>query len=462
VELLVVITIMVIMMGLAATMMRPDLDGRRTREAARSVNVYLASARNRAMETGRPVGVIFHRLSAAVPAVLSMDQCEVPPTFAGLNLNSVVRVQDWSTVQPGIPNNGSQWVAVDQGNSTILRVQLRTGPANGTGAIDFPGPPGGVVSYGDRVQLNGQGPWYTVVLWSGPGPATYQTAKAPDFPLYQNTGTNTYSFIDFSQGKDTDGDSWIDGNYLTLRLAPTYPQQTAWPKGGPGATNWSQPVSFSVRRFTQGGQAQVFKGAETPLQLPAGAAIDLDFSGIGNDNTLNLTAGGPPFPDSIEASGAGTAGTFTWFDANWFDGATIQQQNDVTILFNATGGIDSVSVANDPYSPYYPTRPIYLLIGQRERIPANNNFNVNQGNPATWPNWYDLKNIWVVINPQNGSVSTGENGSVAANPIMPTWNDRTTWRQFIILSAPGLLGARAPVQVQCRVWARDVQSMGGK
>ena len=41
------------------------------------------------METGRPCGLILHRLYAPVPAALSMDQCETPPTFAGLSTGAV-------------------------------------------------------------------------------------------------------------------------------------------------------------------------------------------------------------------------------------------------------------------------------------------------------------------------------------------------------------------------------------
>ena len=374
IELLVVISIMVILMGLAATMMRPDLEGRRTREAARSVNVYVSSARNRAMETGRPCGVVLHRLTNAdgtpspVAAALSMDQCEVPPPFAGNNIGSVVRVQDW-TIAGG-------------GNPTILKVQIRSDQT------DFPD---SLIRVGDLVQLNGQGPIYSINYDS-------TRSKPADFTPDATTG-----YIKFSDGNDTDGDKWIDDKCLTLYLDPVYSQQTPWPKSG-AAWSQSPPVPFSILR-----QAQPPKGTETPLQLPAGAAIDLDFSGIDNtvDPTAVLPTPPPKYPDSLNG---------TWFDATWFDTTLTGTPGDVTILFGPTGSVQNVSIANVPYSPFSPTRPIFLLIGKRERIPANNGFNVVQGNPATWPNWYDLKNVWVVINPQSGLISTGENGSVASDP----------------------------------------------
>jgi len=93
VELLVVITIMVVMLGLSATMFKPAGESRRVREAAREVAVYLSSARNRAIETGRPCGVMFRRLSPTMPCAMTIDQCEVPPPYGGDTEGSMAMVQ---------------------------------------------------------------------------------------------------------------------------------------------------------------------------------------------------------------------------------------------------------------------------------------------------------------------------------------------------------------------------------
>lgn len=76
IEMLIVISIMMILAVAAANMMGPSMDGRRVREAARALNVYLSSARNRAMEIGRPCGVTLRRLNNT-SAVMTLDQCEV-------------------------------------------------------------------------------------------------------------------------------------------------------------------------------------------------------------------------------------------------------------------------------------------------------------------------------------------------------------------------------------------------
>ena len=48
-ELLIVITVLMMLVGVALPTMRPALEGRQIREAARSVNIYFSSARSDAM-----------------------------------------------------------------------------------------------------------------------------------------------------------------------------------------------------------------------------------------------------------------------------------------------------------------------------------------------------------------------------------------------------------------------------
>jgi prepilin-type N-terminal cleavage/methylation domain-containing protein len=96
VEMLIVIGIMLMLVTAAMTIMPAAGEARRTREAARSVNVYLSTARNRAMETGRPCGVTF-RFFAGNPCALNADQCEVPPDYEGQTLQSMAQVNTTSS-----------------------------------------------------------------------------------------------------------------------------------------------------------------------------------------------------------------------------------------------------------------------------------------------------------------------------------------------------------------------------
>ncbi len=83
IELLVVVSIMMLLVVVAIPRMRPAMETRRIREAARAINVYLCSARSRAIESGRPWGVRIVRDGSMALAGLRLIQVEVPPPYAG-------------------------------------------------------------------------------------------------------------------------------------------------------------------------------------------------------------------------------------------------------------------------------------------------------------------------------------------------------------------------------------------
>jgi hypothetical protein len=98
------------------------------------------------------------------------------------------------------------------------------------------------------------------------------------------------------------------------------------------------------------------------------------------------------------------------------------------------------------------TQPIFLLVGRRERVPpiisgfslTSTNISTpaawippgwyNAADPRTFPNYQDLGNCWVTINPQTGLTATAELA------VVPSGGTVTDSRKF----------------------AREVQSMGGK
>ena len=61
-ELLVVMGILMILFAAATPKLRPAIEARRTREAARAINAYFGSARATAMSSGRDCGVKIDRL----------------------------------------------------------------------------------------------------------------------------------------------------------------------------------------------------------------------------------------------------------------------------------------------------------------------------------------------------------------------------------------------------------------
>ncbi|MCE5267715.1 MAG: type II secretion system GspH family protein [Planctomycetaceae bacterium] len=337
VEMLVVVTIMVLLMGFAATRIVPATQSRRSREAARALNVYLSSARNRAMETGRPYGVILHRFGA-LPCTMSFDNYEESP-YSGKTNDAVVMVWDQSSTWPD--------------GSTILRVQIRGIPGAPPQAADFSND---TIHRGDLMQLNAQGPWYTII-------EDPTVIPSKDFALTSNGG------IDFNTGI-TVTNGWITNRWLTLRLEPQYHQQTAWTAG------WSQPMLFGIKR------RRTSTLSPSPLQLPAGAVVDLAASGPN-----------PAAPFGV---------------------------NDVMILFSASGSVQSISVGVAP--PMAITDPIFLLVGKRERV-GQSVATPTPDNRSQWANWQDLDNIWVVINPLTGTITTSNvapGASIAASRSLAT------------------------------------------
>jgi hypothetical protein len=108
------------------------------------------------------------------------------------------------------------------------------------------------------------------------------------------------------------------------------------------------------------------------LELPAGVAIDTEWSGVGTGSLAKAFA-----PSNAPG--------------------------DILIMFSPTGEIDSVGwftqSDSQPYQRKKINEPIFLLVGKLNRIP--------QGEDGL-PNWKDLGNRWVAIMPQTGLVKTVE------------------------------------------------------
>ena len=98
VELLVVLGILVVLMGIAATAVKNGTRGKKQREAARQVNAFIANTQARAAEAGRPVGFEIVRNVTDVNgdtmidatndigisnAALTMYVIETPPIYSG-------------------------------------------------------------------------------------------------------------------------------------------------------------------------------------------------------------------------------------------------------------------------------------------------------------------------------------------------------------------------------------------
>jgi len=170
-----------------------------------------------------------------------------------------------------------------------------------------------LVHEGDRVRFNYQGPLYTI---SG------------------QPGANSMTLVtDIRNG-----------------------QMLPWPTV---ADVPSEPVPFEIYR-------RPTKSFADPLELPAGAVIDLEASGTA-DHSIGAGNGEP-----------------------------------VYILFSPNGSVDRAYHDGHLHSA---TRPIFLLIGKREKVPA----------VAGEENYRDLTSLWVTLNPRTGLVTTSNVGTEPTN-----------------------------------------------
>ena len=103
VELLVVVTILMMLAAFAIPTMRGLTEGRKVREAARAIDVFLTQQKTRAVELQRPVGVELQRF-AVVDSVTGDtsyqdDVCtvlravEIPPPYAGDTVDARIKLE---------------------------------------------------------------------------------------------------------------------------------------------------------------------------------------------------------------------------------------------------------------------------------------------------------------------------------------------------------------------------------
>ena len=80
-ELLVTIMIMGIMIAVAVPVIRPPVDARSVKEAARMVSTALTSARTKAIETGRSYGIQFEPFSSDGRQVQTLAFVQTPTPY---------------------------------------------------------------------------------------------------------------------------------------------------------------------------------------------------------------------------------------------------------------------------------------------------------------------------------------------------------------------------------------------
>jgi type II secretory pathway pseudopilin PulG len=153
-----------------------------------------------------------------------------------------------------------------------------------------------------------------------------------------------------------------------------------WPEPTRSTSGTYNPFAFCAARYPVKG--------DTAFDIPKAAAVDLRYSGIGEDNATiwNQT--------TWIASGTAVSG--------W---GTLAGKGAIAIAVDRVGGVDGLM--QDVFSqrglraaqpPIDPIEPIYLLVNSRAAI-----------DDPTVPPLSSQEAMWVVIHPQNGRVSVATN-----------------------------------------------------
>jgi len=357
VELLVTITIMGLVIAVSIPMIKPMLESNKVKNGADVVSGFLAQARNRAMEEGRPVGVTFERVlnygdgETYFPyngASILMRQVAEPKPLSGFFKDVRVAV-NWAA--PFACNltfhtwDGTSWV-----------------PANAEGNYWRK-----LVKSGDQIQFNAQGPKYTIT--GSPDPDSPRDFILDMTPRVDNPNRN------FAR--------------------PPYRSD--------------QPVLFQVFRKPQ--PDKVAPTMAVPVALPEGIVVDLDSSGMGRNfynaqMPIQLLKPNEPSINYVRDD---------------FCAINSSDRSTVTIMFSPTGEVDRVYFNQKPSNPgtggIIPSEPIFLCIGIWERAGF---WEGNTLSVAYLPedvgkirNYHDMNNYWVTIFPRTGDVRVNRVANVS-------------------------------------------------
>lgn len=425
IELLIVVLIMVMITAIAVPVVRPALNGRRQREAARMVDTFINGARNRAALTGRPTGIRIERFAGAPELAMALSYVEVPAPYAGDFVDSTIQIGLNGRVI-GFPQGDSAWQ--------------------------------GLLRPGDVIQLDYQGSAYR--LYNGepyldsnangqhdPGEPYYDTDGStlytPNGAPINNTGLNSTGYFQADPSTSVwtlgyDDEIWL-ASLLSSWSPPPPPQlRPRAPTITPGA------YPFRIHR-------QPVATAAGSLELPESTAIDLVWSGTGTAASISDFSFGPA--SNLDAT-------------------------PIIITFSPSGAVDKLyqSSLSGTLVGRRPLDPIHLLVGRRDAVISmgpdlvwgasgddDGDGVTDNFTEAGWPGSDDLPNrptgnmldptsnlenpasLWISINPKSGLVTASPSGTVD------------------VTFASGSYVTPVPVQIfQARRIALESQTMGGR
>lgn len=431
VELLVVIVLVTTLVTTVIPILSPGGDNKRLREASRNLNAYLQGAQARAIETGRPFGVAFQRLSAdtdrgADNAVcIRAEYVEVPPHYSGFSPTSAVRLSPaWvpSEDDPARrlfydPNSPVAWRRV---GPVWIQFVARGGASAGmpAGWAADQTPPQ-FLRPGDTVEVQGH---RYVLLDRHPANTNNSdpTLRAVDGFFPGTTSGSVTTLLAKPEGMP-DGAAIERMPTLAIKYdANGNPVSASSPYDRPF---WTEASPYKILR-------QPVPAGGEPLEMPGSVALDLQASAFTNGARL--------FQPTQAAYNAST-------------GEFAPISSPVMVLFSPQGNIDRVIFGTDSaglLTSSSVTSTLALCLGRRELIPPkqteraanlttasvngpplrydepiNLNLDIAQAGISETEakavmdqyNWLNLDSRWVLIGGQSGAVST-----IATSGVYPS------------------------------------------
>jgi type II secretory pathway pseudopilin PulG len=288
-ELLIVVGIMLLVAALLVPRLQPMMDHSKIREAARAIQLYLSSARNLAISTGRSCGVIIEPLPADNGCSMTLKQVETPVPYGGESLSSTATVT---------------YTGSNSANHTA------------TCTISFPNSPTSITLYpGDLIQVGYQGFWLNQLGINPIAPGTTSIQANIDIshgemPFWLNLPKGTpsqplpYKILRWpvkSAANDlqlpagtvidltwSGWDPLIAGDSATLPLPPTPPAASPTPVtimfAADGKIDW---LASSGTATIGGNQEPMIAGQNmlTPIYLMVGMRNKVMDNPSGNANT---------------------------------------------------------------------------------------------------------------------------------------------------------------------------------
>ncbi|NOY41996.1 MAG: type II secretion system protein [Planctomycetes bacterium] len=375
IELLVVIIILTTLVAGVIPVLSPNNDARKIREASRGLQSYIMLAQSKAAQTGRPHGIAFRESAPGV--ALDVFQLEVPPPFAGFSSASAARI-----IREEFPAGSGTFRYYVQ----FILADTATGipPVAFPPILDYqrdPVPPR-FVRYKDEVTIAGTR--YRLIDKDFDGNGTQETI-IPDDGFYNIDITiNNHREWTFLCEPVNNSDQTLAYVYSYLSGGNTY--------------SLTAPKQHQIIR-------QPVNSPESPYQLPAGVAIDMQGS---------------------VTEGSSVPGRFPTNSSLFVPGGTL---DTVGIMFSPTGSVSSVYLNGTLLTSV--SRLVLLmgrvenggLIGGPTGPPAYNNAEWTIASGASNDvlselqekiNWLNLDTRWLSIAASSGRVVVTENAFVDA------------------------------------------------